>query len=311
MSRRHFFGTVGLSLAGMWLTRCSVTTHGSRPEPPLSDAEIQTLMAQGRRTLRGTWSDVQGVRMHSLVSLERVSLDAPAVVLVHGSGLSGQYMVPTAQQLTADCRVYVPDLPGFGDSDKPRKVFDVSELADWLAAWMPTVGLDRASLLGNSFGCQVIADLAARHPGRVERGILQGPTTPAGERSVFWQFIRWRQNQRYNPDSLDGVTMEAYRKCGVRRMVRSFYFQLTDRIEDKAPRITAPVLVVRGEHDPIANQPWCERIARLCPRGRLALIPGVAHTLCYTAPVQLAAVTLAFVNGGGEAPEPSGPPPSP
>jgi pimeloyl-ACP methyl ester carboxylesterase len=114
--------------------------------------------------------------MHSLVSLDAVSPDAPAIVLVHGSGLSGKYMVPTAQQLAADCRVYVPDLPGFGDSDKPRKVFNVSELADWLEAWIPAIGLDRVSLLGNSFGCQVIADLAARYPDRVERAILfRGP----------------------------------------------------------------------------------------------------------------------------------------
>jgi pimeloyl-ACP methyl ester carboxylesterase len=78
-------------------------------------------------------------------------------------------------------------------------------------------------------------------------------------------------------------------------MIWSFCYQLTDRIEDKAPRIAAPVLVVRGEHDPIANQSWCESIAELCPTGRLAIIPGVAHTLCYTAAVQLAAVTLAFL----------------
>lgn len=79
-------------------------------------------------------------------------------------------------------------------------------------------------------------------------------------------------------------------------MFRSFQSQITDRIEEKAPRIQAPVLVVRGEHDPIANQEWCEEIARLCPRGRLAIIPGVAHTLCYTAPVELARVTKDFVN---------------
>jgi 2-hydroxy-6-oxonona-2,4-dienedioate hydrolase len=102
----------------------------------------------------------------------------------------------TAQELANDYRVYVPDLPGFGDSDKPEKIFDVPELADWVACWMPAVGIDRAALLGNSFGCQVIADLAARYPERVAAAILQGPTTPPDECSWFWQFVRWRQNQR-------------------------------------------------------------------------------------------------------------------
>jgi len=150
--------------------------------------------------------DVAGLRMHALVSIDSVPSHAPAVVLVHGSGLSGRYMIPTARELTDDFRVYVPDLPGFGDSDKPPEIADVPQLADWVAAWMPAIGLEHAALLGNSFGCQIIADLAARYPDRVERAILQGPTTPPEERSSFWQFIRWRQNQRYNPPSLDPVS---------------------------------------------------------------------------------------------------------
>lgn len=89
-------------------------------------------------------------------------------------------------------------------------------------------------------------------------------------------------------------------------MYWSFQEQLTDRIEDKAPRIKAPVLVVRGEHDPIANQRWCEEIARLCPQGRLVIIPGVAHTLCYTAPVQLAEVSRSFLNEATPSPNTQG-----
>ncbi|HKH20106.1 MAG TPA: alpha/beta hydrolase [Gammaproteobacteria bacterium] len=91
-------------------------------------------------------------------------------------------------------------------------------------------------------------------------------------------------------------TNAEYKKAGLRRIFWSFHYQITDCIEDKARRIEAPVLVARGEHDPIANQQWCEKIARLCLQGRLVVIPGVAHTLCYTAPVQLARVARSFLN---------------
>ena len=191
--------------------------------------------------------------MHALVSVDLVPAERPIIVLVHGSGLSGRYMAPTAEQLARNFRVYVPDLPGFGDSDKPRKVFDVPELTDWLSRWIVEAQLDRVALLGNSFGCQVIADLAVRYPERVRSAVLQGPTTPPDERSYFWQFIRWRQNQRYNPPSLGQVTYDDYRKCGLRRMFRSFQEQLHDRIEDKAPRTRTPVLIVRGSRDPVSN----------------------------------------------------------
>jgi pimeloyl-ACP methyl ester carboxylesterase len=79
-------------------------------------------------------------------------------------------------------------------------------------------------------------------------------------------------------------------------MYRSFQYQLTDHLEDKLPSIPAPVLVVRGSEDPICNQRWCEEFARLSPRGRLVVIPKVAHTLCYTAPLELASVTRDFLN---------------
>jgi 2-hydroxy-6-oxonona-2,4-dienedioate hydrolase len=230
MGRRQFFSMLTFAAAGAALTGCSFY-YGRK----VTDIEIS--MAGDVGTLRHTSTSVNGLRMHSLVSIDPVSADVPAVVLVHGSGLSGRYMIPTARELTTDFRVYVPELPGFGDSGKPQEVLKITELADWLADWMAAIGPSRGSLLGNSFGCQVIADLAARYPDRVEHAVLQGPTTPPDERSWFWQFIRWRQNQRYNPSSLGDVTNDDHKKCGFRRMYWSFQQQLTDRIEDKAPGI--------------------------------------------------------------------------
>ena len=114
-------------------------------------------MDQHLGMLKSTWTEVNELRIHVLVSVAPMPPGTPVVVLVHGSGLSGRYMIPTAERLAADYPVYVPDLPGFGDSDKPSRVFDVSELTDWLAEWMVAAGLDRAALLGNLFGCQIIA----------------------------------------------------------------------------------------------------------------------------------------------------------
>jgi pimeloyl-ACP methyl ester carboxylesterase len=108
----------------------------AEPDPPVADAE--KLMAQGVGAFRHTWTHVQGLKIHSLVSSASVSLDAPVIVLVHDSGLSGRYMIPTAQQLTTNCRVYVPDLPGFGDSDKPaRSLTCLSSLKSMIETGVP------------------------------------------------------------------------------------------------------------------------------------------------------------------------------
>jgi 2-hydroxy-6-oxonona-2,4-dienedioate hydrolase len=103
------------------------------------------------------------------------------VVLVHGLVVSSLYMEPTAERLAPFHRVFAPDLPGFGRSDKPSRALSVAGLADALGAWMDAEGLERAVLVGNSLGCQVIAEMAARAPHRAAGVVLTGPTVePSG-----------------------------------------------------------------------------------------------------------------------------------
>ena len=244
---------------------------------------------------RELWTEGDGLRLHAMASTEPVPENRPPLVLVHGLGLSHRYMMPVARRLAPHFPTFVPDLPGFGWSDHPAGILDVPGLADGLQTWMDSVGMERASLLGNSFGCQIIADFAARYPERTDRIVLQGPTTPPGERTWLKQFIRWRQNSPFNPPGMDRVSWEEYRMSGYLRVLRTFNNSLRDPVEKKLPDITAPALVVRGTRDPICHQWWAEDVAYLLPNGRLVLIPDVAHTLVFTAPVQLAAVSCQFL----------------
>lgn len=245
--------------------------------------------------LRDTWTEVAGQPVHAMASTLPVPAGAPTVVLVHGLALSGRYMLPTARCLAPHLPVLVPDLPGFGDSGKPRRILDVTGLADALAAWMTAAGLPPAVLVGNSFACQIIVDLAARRPEMVAAAVLQGPTTPPGERTWLQQYVVWRRNAPFNPPGMDDIAWSDYRKCGYVRALWTFHLGLVDRPEDKLERVRAPALVVRGQRDPICHQWWAEQVADGLPDGRLVIIPGVAHTLCFTAPEQLAWGVRVFV----------------
>jgi 2-hydroxy-6-oxonona-2,4-dienedioate hydrolase len=253
------------------------------------------LVAEG---LRSEWADIGHCRIHARVSTSAISSDMPAVVLVHGIGVSSRYMVPAAIRLAESCRVYAPDLPGFGLSAKPARVLDVPALADALAAWMRALKLTPAALLGNSFGCQIIAELGARHPSLITRVVLQGPTMDPRVRSVPRQLLRWALNSPFEPagagTSLGSVVRQDYRDAGVWRVLATFRHALRDRIEDKLPRLQAPALVVRGARDPIVPQRWAEEAARLLPCGRLVVVPKAAHTMCFTSPDELVRVVRPF-----------------
>ena len=240
------------------------------------------------------WTKTSAGLIHSLTSSHGPPVP-PVVVLIHGLVISSRYMVPTAEQLMQLCDVYAPDLPGYGKSYKPRRVLNLPELADALAEWMETIGIAKAHLMANSFGCQILVEFALRHPQRVDRLVLQGPTVDPEARSLGRQLLRLIINSRREQPALGRITRADYRAAGVRRAWATIKMALADPIEQKLPHVQARALVVRGEKDPIVPQSWAERAAQLLPHGELCVIPGAAHTLNYSAPRQLVTAIRPFL----------------
>ncbi len=245
--------------------------------------------------MASTWIEVDGWRLHTRVSLDPVPADSPAVILVHGLGVSSRYLVPTGERLAPDCRVYAPDLPGFGKSPKPCHALTLPELADTLVAWMAAVGLERTAMLGNSLGCQTIAHVAARHPARLERAVLVGPTMDVGALNAGRQFCRVLLDTPFEAPGQPLIVIHDYLQAGLGRAWRTLHYALADPIEELYRQVRVPALVVRGGLDPIVPQRWAEQVARLLPAGRLIVIPGAGHTVNYSAPDKLVRVVGPFL----------------
>jgi pimeloyl-ACP methyl ester carboxylesterase len=228
-----------------------------------------------------------------------MSLDGPAetspVVFVHGLAVSHRYMMPTARRLAADHPVYLPDLPGFGLSAELGWNLDLAEHTDHLVGWLDALRLDRVTLVGNSFGCQVAVDLAVRHPRRVRSLVLAGPTTDPEARTAARQLGRWLRDLRHEHPRQAPILARDVRDAGVRRVAATFRHSLTDPIEAALPLVAAPTLIVRGGLDPIVPQRWAETAARLAPFGELVVVPGAPHNLNYSAADQLAPIIRAFL----------------
>jgi len=192
-------------------------------------------------------------------------------------------MIPAMKRLALRHRVYAPDLPGFGKSGKPTRAADVPGLSDALARWMRKLGLEQSALVGNSMGCQIIVELAARHPDLVERVVLQGPTMDPRARSTLRQIGRLLLDAPLESPSLLPIELRDYASAGTGRAWHTFRHALADRIEDKLTRVRVPALVVRGSRDPVCPQRWAEEAVGLLPEGQLVVLPGAAHTANYSA----------------------------
>ena len=246
------------------------------------------------------WATANGWRVYARVATDTPPGTGLPVVLIHGLSVSGRYLLPTATRLAAGRRVYVPDLPGFGGSEQPPTTLTIRDLADTLAAWMRAVNLQKAALLGHSFGCQILAELALRHSECLARAIFVAPTIAPQERTAVRQIARLLLDAFREPPALLPIVLYDYLRAGVGRTVRTLQYALQDTIERKLPQVRVPSLVIRGSYDPIVTPGWAEAVACLLPRSRLVVIPGAAHAVPYSAPGELGRVIEAFLTSRAE-----------
>lgn len=243
--------------------------------------------------LEGRYTAVAELPFYYRVSVDPVPAQRLPVVLVHGQVVSSRYMVPLAEHLAPEFRVYAPDLPGFGKSGKPHPVLDMAQLADALAAWLDEMKLERVNLIGNSMGCNVLVELALRHGERIARLVLEGPVIDPAARTAYRQTLHWLMNGWREP-AMGGVVFKDFAAAGPRRAVLTFRHLLRHFIEEKLPAVQVPTLVVRGARDPIVPRRWACQVVKLLPDARLLEIPEGAHTLHYFKPQALVQAVRPF-----------------
>ena len=259
----------------------------------ISDVAAARIGSGGRRPLR----------IHARVGRNNGG-GKPALVLVPGLIVTSRNVAPTARWLQEAFSVYALDLPGFGKSDKPARVLSVPQLATALLEWMDAAGLPQAHLLGNSFGCQVIVEAARRHPERVGRLVLTGPALDPAIRTFWRPILRLVQDGFYEP-ALIGPASYDFLEMGPGRVWGTYQAALADRIEDKLLGLQMPVLLVRGERDPVASPTWLERMASLLPNVQTRTILRAPHAVAFSTPQEVARLAGIFLDARSDAQVPS------
>src|ERR1700682_3281308 len=98
--------------------------------------------------------------------------DAPAVMMLHGTGGHWETFAANLGPLSRHFRCVALDMVGNGFSANPNRDYELPVYVDHLCAVMDELGIARASLIGVSLGSWVAARLALDHPDRVDKLIL-------------------------------------------------------------------------------------------------------------------------------------------
>jgi pimeloyl-ACP methyl ester carboxylesterase len=239
--------------------------------------------------------DIGDTRWHVHESCAIPRHRSPTVVFVPGLG-EGDYMAPHGRVLARHWRVLVPDMPGFGRTRAPRRLRSVAEFAEALTGFLRATVDRPAFVVASSFGAQ-IAIAAAEAGAPIEAMVLVSPTYDSRARSVLGQLRRWLPTMFVEPPTLALGLAKSYFHCGVRTPIIAFLAGLHDRPEERLGSVDVPTLIVRGARDHIVSAAWADQLAAAGRRTQVATIRGFAHTLDYSAPDQLGAVTIPFLEG--------------
>ena len=242
---------------------------------------------------------VRGVRVRAI---EAGSPDAPPLLLIHGFIVNHSEFDDIIEPLAERYHVIAPDLPGFGDSEKPspsRYPYGIDGFSESVADLMAAFGIGRARVLGHSMGGGVALTLAALHAELVERLVLVDslsypfplsfkarlPLLPVVGGIIFKQlygrslFRAYFRDDVFSKDAtlpLDRID-KAYDKFNG-PAARESAFAVMHAILDTRPvvarigRVRAPTLIVWGREDkifPLANG---QRLARDINGARLAVL---------------------------------------
>jgi 2-hydroxy-6-oxo-octa-2,4-dienoate hydrolase len=227
----------------------------------------------------------------------------PPVVLVHGSGpgvtayANWRLVIPA---LSDRFRVIAPDMVGFGFSERPDGAdYSVQTWADQVVGLLDALGLDKASIVGNSFGGAIALKVASQHPDRVDKLVLMGsmgvdfPITEGLDR--VWGYTPSFENMRavldvfaYDralvPDELAEVRYRASTQPGFQESYGAMFPAPRQRWvdamrtpDDEIRKITHETLVVAGREDRVIPVETSLTLMRLIDNAQLHVYPHCGH----------------------------------
>src|SRR3954447_23599176 len=217
------------------------------------------------------------------------------IVHVHGFGISGSYLEPTAARLASRYPTYVPDLPGMGRSISPERPLDLPGLAAALIAYCDQVGVERATFVGNSLGCPLIIEVASRFANRIERAVLVSPAGGPNNQPMGRALKQMVLDGPREELSMLPIAARDYMKFGLLGSWALFKAMIAYPTLERLHDLVMPTLVIGGDRDPLVH------FDRVGVFAGLSGVEGVkvqgAHALNYSRPEIVAALIEAHIEG--------------
>jgi pimeloyl-ACP methyl ester carboxylesterase len=233
--------------------------------------------------------------------------EGPPVILIHGLSGCWQNWLENIPQLARKHHVVALDLAGFGESELPNEEISIRGYGRFVDAFLGSIGIERAALVGNSMGGFIAAETAISHPSRIDKLVLVSAAGLArvGNRQLY---AVERAARLFHPLTAAFLARREHlvRRPGLRRRMLYGVVRYPERIapelayevasgagkpgfldaldaimdydfRDRLPEVSAPTLIVWGRDDRIVPVDGADEYERLIPNAGKVIFEDTGH----------------------------------
>jgi non-heme chloroperoxidase len=248
---------------------------------------------------------------------ERGDREREAIVFLHAyvdSWFSYSQVLPL---LSPSYHAFAPDQRGHGDSDKPECCYTAEDFTADVDAFIDTLGIEEATIVGDSSGGMIAQRVALSYPHRVSRLVLMGaPATLVNNEAVMEagkemlaaledpispEFVREFQESTIHhpvPEEFLSTVISQSLKVPA-RVWRDYWEGVALTLDDtsRLGEIDVPTLILWGEHDAFLQREEQERRAAAMPDATLKVYPDTGHALAWERPEWVVRDLEEFIEG--------------
>ena len=231
----------------------------------------------------------------------------PSFLILHGWGSKAERWQEVGGLLVQrGYRVIVPDLPGFGKSEKPNFAWGLDDYANFVDNLAVSLELERFYLLGHSFGGALAVKYGLKFPKKVDKLFLVGAAClrkKSLKKKIFWLLTKPLKIFSFLPGFnffKKGFYRFLVRKSDypyAKGIMKDIYLRIIkEDLSDVLPRVEIPTLIIWGEKDDLVPLKDAHLIKERIPNSYLAVIPQGDHHLEQKLPKELTKEIVGFLN---------------
>ncbi|HEX9318844.1 MAG TPA: alpha/beta hydrolase [Nitrososphaeraceae archaeon] len=236
------------------------------------------------------------------------------LLLLHGIGASAERWLRVVPLLNRYFRIIIPDIVGFGYSDKPTVEYTMNFFVEFIRDFLKSIRIQRTHVIGSSFGGLLAAEFAMKFTSIVKKMILVSPagtmktSTKTLDEYILAALYPTMENARrafsdmaYDSKVVtDDIVKDFVNRMKLPNSKYAFMSTLlgirnTQDLDTKLTKIRSPTLLIWGRDDKMIPSEHVVDYLRI-QNSRLIVIPNSGHTPYTETPSLFAKVALDFLN---------------